>query len=117
METALGYKCIVVDGISEFTLKKDVIVSKEESMAAEIDSEAMERVRDKISGIHSSLERILYNTRLAINDEASAQRLAEISNIVLALEKETLNLGSAITKEENNHMEPMPLPKEEPRRG
>ena len=109
----LGYECIVVEGFSEFTLEKDVIVSREEALADEMDEEALENVKQKIADIHDELEKILYNTHLAVGGESSAEKLTQINNIVLALEKETLNLGSAVTRENDNNMDPMPLPDEE----
>ena len=94
----LGYDCIVVDGNSEYVLEKNVVLTREDAIKDAIDHETFEDIKGRISKVHYDLETILYAAHLAMNDRASADRIAELSNIVLELEKTSINLGSALTK-------------------
>lgn len=99
VEEKLGYHPIVVQGNSEFILEKNEIVNKEEALQDAMDSEALAGIKKNIADIHRRLEGILYNTHLAVNEKLSPEKMAEINNIVLALEKYSVNLGSAVTEE------------------
>lgn len=101
----LGYGPIVVQGNSEFVLEKDEIVNREEALQDAMDSETLDEIKKNISDIHRRLEGILYNTHLAVNEKLSAEKMAEINNIVLELEKYSVNLGAVVTEEENNNIE------------
>ena len=48
---------------------------------------------------HRRTEDILYNTNLALGGKISREKLSQINNIVLELEKSTINLGSAVSDE------------------
>jgi metallo-beta-lactamase family protein len=96
----LGYDATVVEGISEFVLENNKIINREDAFGEAINAESILAIKKRISDIHYDLEKILYNTQLAFGEELSLQRVAEISNIVLELEKQSLNLGSAVTKED-----------------
>ncbi|WP_415930989.1 MBL fold metallo-hydrolase RNA specificity domain-containing protein [Zhenpiania hominis] len=99
VEQKLGYHPIVVQGNSEFVLEKDEILNKQEAMQDAMDSEALESVKKNIADIHRRLEGILYNTHLAVDSKLSPEKLAKINNIVLELEKDSVNLGAAVTEE------------------
>ena len=105
VKETLGYEPIVVQGNSEYVLQKDEIVNKNEAMQDAMDSEALESVKKNIGDIHRRLEGILYHTRLAVNEALPPEKLAEINNIVLELEKYSVNLGSAVTEEDDNHIQ------------
>lgn len=99
VKEVLDYDCTVVRGNSEYTLSKDTVISVEEAMDERISPEALRQIKNKISSIHDDLEKILYHTHLAVGSGMSPQQIIEIGNIVLELEKHTLNLGSAVTRE------------------
>ena len=62
---------------------------------------SVEIIRKRIADVHSELESVLFQSnQLLDGDKASPERLAELNNLLLELEKNTLNLGSTITKEE-----------------
>jgi len=96
----LGYEPIVVRGNSEFILEKDDIVNMEQAMADAIDNETLNNTRNNLSEIHRGIENILYNAILAVDDDIAPEKLAEINNIVLELEKSAINLGAAVSEEE-----------------
>jgi metallo-beta-lactamase family protein len=100
VKEALGYDCTVVSGNIEYTLAKDTVISVEEAMVERISPEALRQIKSRISSVHDDLERILYHTQLAVGSGLSPQQIIEIANIVLELEKQTLKLGSAVTRED-----------------
>ncbi|MDO4545218.1 MAG: MBL fold metallo-hydrolase [Bacillota bacterium] len=104
----IGFDPIVVHGNSEFVLEKDEIVNMEQAMADAIDEETLDSTRNNLSDIHRRLEDILYNAKLVVDDDISPEKLAKINNIVLELEKSTINLGVAVSengKDEKNQQE------------
>nr|WP_315024705.1 MBL fold metallo-hydrolase [uncultured Aminipila sp.] len=102
IKNELGYDATVVDGVSEFILENHKIVNKEQALREAVNQEGVVNIKKRIADIHYDLEKILYNTQLAMDEELSPQRIAEINNIVLELEKMSLNLGSAVTKEDQS---------------
>lgn len=98
VKTQLDIDCTVVDGISEFDLVKGKKVSIEEADKDMVNEEEISEVRRKISRIHDELETILYNTHLSFDEQLDADKMADIKNKVLSLEKDTINLGSSVTK-------------------
>ena len=95
----LGYDPMVVTGVSEFELKKTEIVSKEEIYEDAIDNEAVEATKQRIIEIHDQIENLLYNTGLVMGEKISPEKMSRINDLVLALQKDSLNLGSVITSD------------------
>ena len=62
----------------------------------------------------STLDSVLSNTGDAVENTVSPEKLAEIKNLVASLEKDVLNLGSTITKEDRPEDEELPLEGELP---
>ena len=100
VENKLGYKAIVVKGNSEFTLEKDEIVDTKQMMDDSIDEETLSNTKETLTDIHRRIEDILYNAKLVVGDDISPSKLAKINNLVLELEKYTINLGAAVSEEE-----------------
>lgn len=95
---------IVIEGFSEFELTSSYIVNREQSMKEAMNDEVLMGVKLKIAKIHDDLETILNNTRLAMAQDITSDKLSAINNSVLELEKSTVNLGAAVTKGENNNI-------------
>lgn len=93
----LGYEPVVVRGICEYELKKTEITSREEIYKDAIDNETVEATKQRIIEIHNRIEALLYNTGLALGENISPEKLSGINDLVLALQKDSLNLGSLIT--------------------
>ncbi|MDO4553189.1 MAG: MBL fold metallo-hydrolase [Bacillota bacterium] len=100
VKSRFGYDCIVVEKLgAEYEMVKDedaVLESTDEDIQET--RENLYKLRSKIATVHDQLESILYNTLLASGDDMTPERISEVNNIVLALEKSTLNLGSTVTK-------------------
>ncbi len=100
VEKELGYHPIVVRGNSEYTFEKDEVVNVADEVRNEIDEQMLNSLRTNLYDIHRRVEDILYNTKLAVGADMSSERLSHINNMVLELEKSTINLGAAVTEEE-----------------
>ncbi|MEG1505273.1 MAG: MBL fold metallo-hydrolase RNA specificity domain-containing protein, partial [Lachnospiraceae bacterium] len=94
----IGYECIVVEGMSEYELKKETLLTNKEAMKRVVEKEQVSMVKGKLAEIGEELSKILYNTQLAVSDQITPEKMVKINNMVLELEKNTLNLGSAVTQ-------------------
>ena len=122
-----GWDCVVVDGISEYELTDETRLSAHEerhaSKAAPAEDAALkeftspEQIDDlkaRLQEMHKTLDNVLYNTNETVETTVSAEKLAEIKNLVASLEKDVINLGSTITKEDRPADEELPLEGELP---
>ncbi len=96
----LGYDCTVIENVSEFALNGAALTSSEAPMVAPVanpasDSE-MISIKERIAKVHDNLETILYNTNLAVGTSLSQDQMTQISNIMLEIEKNAINLGAEV---------------------
>lgn len=94
-----GFSCTAIHGVTEVDLENAHGMTAEEADSDIVDQEKMRHVRDTLLQIHESIEDILYSANLAVGEHVSKEKLMQINNIVMQLEKETLHLGMAVTKE------------------
>ena len=87
---------------SEFELETGQLLSKEEVILDAMDEEGVEELKDKIADIKSELDSVLSSTQGVIENRISVEKLQQINNIVLELEKASANLGSSITAEDRD---------------
>ena len=117
----------VVDGISEYELTEETRLSgrqqRKESAPEKPAETAVEEftspkqiddLKERLKEMHETLDKVLSNTGDAVVSDASPEKLAEIKNLVASLEKDVLNLGSTITKEDRPEDEELPLEGELP---
>ena len=97
IKSTFGYDTTPIYGVSEYTLSKEGMHTKEEFAESIADPEAVKEIKNKISTVHDDLETILYNTQLAVSGALSPEQVSEINNIVLQLEKHTINLGATVS--------------------
>ena len=62
----------------------------------------MESLKEKIADVEKNLQNLLEHTKGAVNSTISPEKLQNINNIMLELEKASLNLGSSITAEDRD---------------
>lgn len=98
----LGLDCVVVEGVSEFSLEKETVLTNQEVMKSRADRDQLDKITNKLSTIHDDIEKILYEAHLAVEGKVTPERITEINNMVLDLEKSTINLGSVVTSEDNH---------------
>ena len=98
----LGYDPIVVTEPSEFTLEKDEIVDTQIIENDGLEEEIISNTQDTLTDIHSRIEDILYNAKLAVGKDISSEKMTKINNLVMELEKSTINLGAVINEEDRD---------------
>lgn len=102
VKETLGYDPVIISANSEFDLPTGTLLSKENVAEDLMDDEDMENLKSKIESIQSELGNILENAKGVVDKKASAEKLQQINNIVLELEKASINLGSSITAEDRD---------------
>ena len=100
VKLALGYDCTVVEDVSEFNLDSDLLISVEDTREKIATQEQLTDVRNQLSKVHDDLEAILYNANLAVENGTTLDKINEINNMILELDKSSLKLGSAVAKKE-----------------
>lgn len=98
----LGYDPIVVTEPSEFVLEKDEIVDSHVIENDGLEEEIIGNTQDTLTDIHSRIEDILYNAKLAVGKDISSEKMTKINNLVMELEKSTINLGAVINEEDRD---------------
>lgn len=99
IETKLGYEPVVIMQNSEFELETGRLLSKEDVISEVMDAEGIDELKDKIADVKVQLNQMLSGAETAMKSNISAEKLQQINNIVLELEKASLNLGSSLTSE------------------
>ena len=100
VKQALGYDCTVVEDVSEYDLDSDLLVNMEDTRNRVATQQQLNDVKNQLSKVHEDLEAILYNTNLAVENGTTQEKINEITNIVLELDKSSIKLGSAVAKKE-----------------
>ncbi|MDD3169603.1 MAG: MBL fold metallo-hydrolase [Eubacteriales bacterium] len=100
VKQALGYDCTVVEDVSEYNLDSDLLLRIDDMRNKIATDDHLMEVRNRLSIIHDELEAVLYNAQLAVVDGSTQEKINEIYNMILELDKSSLKLGSAITKKE-----------------
>ena len=101
VQEELGLSTTPIFNNCEFELENGELVSTDEVIKeAIVDKEGLEAIRERIKTIEAGVQNILAQTDSAVNsDKITAERMKEINNIILELEKASINLGSVVTKE------------------
>jgi hypothetical protein len=76
-----------------------------------MDEETIEDIRRKVADVHDEIERILYDTRLLVGQEVSPDQMAKINNVVRNLEKDAVQLGTAVIEPNDNSFDLKVTPK------
>ncbi len=101
-----GWDCTVVDGLSEYELadgtRLTAAAGPERGRAVEefTSGAEMEALLERLGSMHDVFDQVVGHAENAVGTDASSEKLAKIKNLVAALEKDVLNLGSAITEED-----------------
>lgn len=97
-----GYDPVVIMQNSEFELETGKLLNKEDVIADALDEEAVESIRVRIDSIKEEMQNVLTSTHGVLEGKISAEKLNQINNIILELEKASVNLGSSITSEDRD---------------
>lgn len=96
-----GMEPTVITQVSEFEIVNGEVVGVENIYEDAIDTEAVEAARARIGEIHNQIEPLLYSTNLALGEVMSPEKMSRINDLILELQKVSLNLGSEITAKED----------------
>lgn len=99
IQETTGFPCTAIRGMTEIDLADASGMTAVEAASDMVDAEKVRLVRDKLFGIHDSIEDILYSANLAVGEQIPMEKLIQISNVIMQLEKEAIQLGMAVTKE------------------
>ena len=92
-----GYEPVVVRDISEFELESATMISMEETIKDVMEAESIDKLKLRVAGVQDILNSLLKTPDAVTDSEVSAEKLSELKNLVVQLEKDAVNLGSAIT--------------------
>ena len=93
----LGYEPVVVTDISEFELETASLLSMEETLKDVMESESPDQLRMRLAQVQDSLTSMLRTPDVIADREVTPEKLAEIKKLVISLEKDVVNLSSAMT--------------------
>ena len=96
-----GMEPTVITQVSEFEIVNGEVGGVENIYEDAIDTEAVEAARARIGEIHNQIEPLLYSTNLALGEVMSPEKMSRINDLILELQKVSLNLGSEITAKED----------------
>ena len=100
LKEKLGYDPVIVREISEFELESADLLEIEETNAQGVDKDEISNLRARIWRVHDTLENVLYNSSLIATDDIDPEKFNNIKNVVIDLEKNAVNLGSKLTKDD-----------------
>lgn len=100
VKQALGFDCTAIEDVSEYDLDTDAVLSVEDTRNLIATEEQLNRVKSQLSKLRDELETILYNTHLSVDQNTTQERINEISNSLIELEKNSIKLGSTIATKE-----------------
>ncbi|MBQ3925170.1 MAG: MBL fold metallo-hydrolase [Firmicutes bacterium] len=100
LKEKLGYDPVVVREVSEFELETADLLEIEETNAQGVDKDEISNLRARIWRVHDTLENVLYNSSLIATDDIDPEKFNNIKNVVIDLEKNAVNLGSKLTKDD-----------------
>ena len=98
VKSTIGINPIVVTGVSEYELDTGVKLSVDEVMRAEIDDEVIANMHKKLTDAHYNLEELLYQTSLSLSKTNDINKINEINNQIVELEKSILKLSATVSE-------------------
>ena len=78
-------------------LKSISAVSMEETIKDVMEAESIDKLKLRVAGVQDILNSLLKTPDAVTDSEVSAEKLSELKNLIVQLEKDAVNLGSAIT--------------------
>jgi metallo-beta-lactamase family protein len=96
IKETFGYDATIITECSSYELEHGELVSAEAIAMDAMDSNHTEELAKRVEEVHKHIENVLYQSKLLAGQKLSAKRMAELNNLLIALEKETVNLGATI---------------------
>jgi len=101
----LNYDVIVVQGDSEYELDTNAFTTMEQTWRDIVDHDTMNDIRKRVNEVHDTLNGIFADPNLIVGREMEAQRIMEMNNLLLSLEKDAVNLRSLVGENHDNNIE------------
>lgn len=94
-----GYDSLIVRHCDTYELETGELLTVDHIADDAIRTEATESFTERVGSVHEALESVLYQTQLLNGRRLPADKLVALNNILLALEKESVNLGAALAED------------------
>jgi len=91
-----GYNTTIIRNYDSYELETGELVTAEDVAMDSMGSLNTEELTKRVEEVHKHIDNVLYQSKLLANQKLSAERIAELNNILISLEKETVNLGATI---------------------
>lgn len=91
-----GYDTTIIRDYASYELETGVLVTPEAIAVDSMDKVDADQLAKRVEDVHKEIESVLYQSKLLAGKKLSAERIAALNNILLSLEKETVNLGATI---------------------
>ncbi|MDR0884866.1 MAG: MBL fold metallo-hydrolase [Clostridiales Family XIII bacterium] len=102
IEQERGAAPIVVTEISEYDLERGQLGVSENPWKGLADSEDIEKLRSKLSTIHTQIEEVLYKAYLNLGTDKNEEHVAKLEGLVTSLEKDTIDIAGVINETKSN---------------
>lgn len=96
-----GYDTTIIHDYSIYELETGELVTPEGVATNAMENEDADQLAKRVEEVHKELESVLYQSKLLAGKKMSAERISQLNNILIALEKETVNLGATMADGEN----------------
>ena len=96
IKETFGYDATIIQECSSYELETGELVSAEAIAQDVLDNNHTEELAKRVDEVHKHLENVLYQSKLLAGQKLSAKRMAQLNNLLISLEKETVNLGATI---------------------
>lgn len=97
LKEKLGYDPVIVREISEFELESATMISMDETIEDFMETESLDTLKLRVASVQDTLNALLKSPDTITNGDMTASKLSELKNLIVQLEKDAVNLGSAIT--------------------
>ena len=91
-----GYDTTIIRNYDSYELETGELITAEDVAMDSMGSLNTEELAKRVEEVHKHIDNALYQSKLLANQKLSAERIAELNNILISLEKETINLGATI---------------------
>lgn len=98
----LNFDITVIKGESEYELKSNELSNEEQVWKDIVDHETIHDIRKRVNSVHDILNGIFADANLVLEQEMNYNKVADMNNILLSLEKDSVNLRSLVAEEHDN---------------
>ena len=99
LKERLDVDAVAITGESTADLTEGIHISGGRAAREQERYEELSNLRKRLADVHHKINHLLYTTTLATDDSMSDERIQTITNAVMSLEKDTINLGAAVSDE------------------